>query len=295
MAHSYSFAIIRLGTTDARDERLNVGVVVFDRQGLDVRVGRRVEKVRALSAGVEVDTLRELVANLSAMDERLHGGGDVDVNDRHADLKALGPLSLSPLGTFVAEHASEYEDRVKSILSAMVDVEPAPRIVREKRSKLLTQVKRVFKEQRVMAKRDEDLSSHRILTAFELDDGLVADLVLKNGAMHVVETVDATSEEETVRRAIAEVAVSAIVLERARMRFGKDNTKARLVYSASANLEKAARPSLEAVQNQGAELINWESSDDRGKFIHSMAMLATPIPTKRKRKIVGVTGPAFGF
>jgi hypothetical protein len=184
---------------------------------------------------------------------------------------------------------------MSSILKAMVDVEPAPRVVREKRSRLLTQVKRVFKQERVMAKKDEDLSSHRIVTAFELDDGLVADLILRNGSLHVVETVDATNEDETAKKAISEVAVSAIVLERARMRFGKENTKARLVYSASATLERAAKPSLEAVEHQGAQLVNWESNEDRTRFIQSMSMLATPIPSKRSRKIARVTGPVFEF
>lgn len=294
MAHSYSFAIIRLGTNDARDERLNVGLVVFQGEKLDVRVGRRVDKVRALSAGVEVATLRDLISNLVHIDEALQRERPLDIAERHARLRAIGPLSLSPLGTFIAEYATDYEARVSSILGTMVDVEPAPRVVREKRSRLLTQVKRIFREERVMAKKDEDLSSHRIVTAYELDDGLVADLVLRNGSMHVVETVDATSEDETARRAISEVAVSALVLERARMRFGKDNTKGKLVYSATANLERVAKPSLEAVENQGAELVNWDSADDRRKFIHSMSMLATPIPSKRK-KVTSVAGPAFGF
>jgi len=71
MAHSYSFANIRLGTNDARDERLNVGLVVFQGEKLDVRVGRRVDKVRALSAGVEVATLRDLISNLVHIDEAL--------------------------------------------------------------------------------------------------------------------------------------------------------------------------------------------------------------------------------
>jgi hypothetical protein len=294
MAHSYSFAIVRLGTNDARDERLNVGLVVFQGEKLDVRVGRRVDKVRALSAGVEVATLRDLISNLVHIDEALQRERPLDIAERHARLRAIGPLSLSPLGTFIAEYATDYEARVSSILGAMVDVEPAPRVVREKRSRLLTQVKRIFREERVMAKKDEDLSSHRIVTAYELDDGLVADLVLRNGSMHVVETVDATSEDETARRAISEVAVSALVLERARMRFGKENTKGKLVYSATANLERVAKPSLEAVENQGAELVNWESADDRTKFIHSMSMLATPIPSKR-RKVTGVAGNVFGF
>jgi hypothetical protein len=293
MAHSYSFAIVRLGTDDARDERLNVGLVIFTDGKLDVRIGRRVDKVHALSAGVDVADLRSLVGNLAQLDEVLQKGQVWEISRRHEQIQAVGPVSLSPLGTFVAETASDYEIRVSSILKAMVDVEPAPRVVREKRSRLLTQVKRVFKQERVMAKKDEDLSSHRIITGFELDDGLVADLVLKNGSLHVVETVDATNEDETAKRAISEVAVSAIVLERARMRFGKENTKAKLVYSATANLERIAKPSLEAVENQGAQLVNWESADDRTKFIHSMAMLATPLPSKKKA--IGIAGPKFRF
>ena len=283
MAHSYNFAIVRLGTNDARDERLNVGVVVFTEGKLDVRVGRRPEKVRALSAGIDTVDLKAIAANLSVLDEALQRDFGSAVDQRHEHLRSVGPITLSPLGSFVAENASDYENRVAGIIKAMVDVEPAPRVVKEKRSGLLTQVKRVFKQERVMAKKDEDLSSHRIVTAYALDDGLVADLVLRNGAMHVVETVDATSEEETARRAISEVAVSALVLERARMRFGRQNTQAKLVYSANATLERAATPSLEAVANQGTQLINWESLEDRNKFIQSMAMLATPIPSKRKR------------
>jgi hypothetical protein len=101
--------------------------------------------------------------------------------------------------------------------------------------------------------------------------------------MHVVETVDASGSDESARKAVSEVGIAALVLERARMKFGRDQTNGRLVYSASAALEHVARPSLEAAENQGARLVNWDSADDRAKFIQSLAMLATPIPTKRGR------------
>jgi hypothetical protein len=146
----------------------------------------------------------------------------------------------------------------------------------------------------VLAQKDEDLSSHRIIQSFELDDGLVADLVLRNGAMHVVETVEASGGEESIRKAVAEVGVAALVLERARMKFGEKETKGRLVYSASPALERVARPSLEAAEHQGAQLVNWDSADDRAKFIHSLSMLATPVPSKRKKtKVVSGAGPKF--
>jgi hypothetical protein len=287
MAHSYNFAIVRLSPKDARDERINVGAAIFSDSSLDVRRARRVDKVRAISAAVEPETISQLLSNLTSLDETLRGRGVEDVNSRHAQLAQIGPISLSPLGTFVSETAADYEARVSSILKAMVDVESAGRIHREKRSKLLTQVKRQFKLERVMAKKDEGLSSHRIIPSFALDDGLVADLVLQNGAMHIVETVDASGSDESARKAVSEVGIAALVLERARMKYGKAQTNGRLVYSASPALEHVARPSLEAAENQGAQLVNWDSADDRAKFVQSLSMLATPIPTHRgKAKFV---------
>jgi Protein of unknown function (DUF3037) len=292
MARSYKFAIVRLSPNDARDERLNIGIVVFSDSRVDVRRAKRIDKVRAISAAVEPETISQLLSNLTALDDTLRDSGVEDVGARHAQMVELGPISLSSLGTFVSETAADYEARVASILKAMVDVEPAGRVRREKRSKLLTQVKRQFKIERVMAEKDEDLSSHRIIPSFELDDGLVADLVLRNGAMHVVETVDASGGEESIRKAVSEVGIAALVFERARMRFGKTHTKGKLVYSASPALERIAMPSLQAAEHQGAQLVNWDSADDRAKFIQSLTMLATPIPTKRKKtKFVSGANP----
>ena len=47
MAHYYKFAIVRLAPDDARDERVNIGLVVLADHGLDVRISKRLEKVRA--------------------------------------------------------------------------------------------------------------------------------------------------------------------------------------------------------------------------------------------------------
>jgi hypothetical protein len=65
--------------------------------------------------------------------------------------------------------------------------------------------------------------------------------------------------EDSLRKAISEIGVAALVLERARMKFGDDQTHAKLVYSASLLLEKIARPSLDAAAHQGTQLINHET------------------------------------
>jgi hypothetical protein len=64
MAHCYKFAIVRLAPDTVRDERINVGAVVFSDDDLDVRVSRRLDKVRAISAAADVDMLRDLVENM---------------------------------------------------------------------------------------------------------------------------------------------------------------------------------------------------------------------------------------
>jgi DUF3037 family protein len=283
MAHCYKFALIRLAPDDTRDERINIGIVVVTDDGLDVRVSRRLEKTHAISAALTPEALRELVQNLKGLDERLqHDGMEADA--RLELLARVGPLSLSKAGTFDAGDLSAYEERIGSIMKALVEPEPALPRIREKRSKLLTQVKAIFRQERVLAKKDETLDSHRIVPSYQLDQGLVADLVLRNGAVHVVETVDATGSEGALRKAIGDIGISALVLERARMKFG-DKTHARLVYNASSALENVARPSLDAAAHQGAELTNWGSANDRHKFIHALASLATPIEANRRGRL----------
>jgi hypothetical protein len=283
MAQLYKFAVVRLAPDDSRGESVNIGAIVFSPEGMDVRVSRRLEKVRALSAALDTDTLRELLDNLKGLDQHILNSGITDAEKRIETISRLGPLSLSQAGAFVADTPDAYESRVASLVKAMVDPEPALPRAKRKSSKLLTQLKSAFREERVLAKKDEDLDSHRIVPAYELDEGLVADLVLRNGAMHVVETVDASSDEVSFKKAVSDIAVAALVLERARMKFGEKRTRARLVYNASAALEKAAQPSLDAAAHQGAELINWASTDERLRFVHSLSSLATPLQRNRRK------------
>lgn len=295
MAASYKFTLLKLSPSDARGEVLNVGLAVFGPDGLDVRVGRRLEKTRSISAAIDYSELRGLLNNLRLVDSRLRDQGIDSAEDRLEKLSTIRPLSFSEApGNFVAESPSAYEDRIEAILKAMVDAEPMPAKIKQKRSRLLTQLKTSFRQERVLARKDEDLSSHRIVPRFELDEGLTADLVLKNGAYHVVETVDASTDDDSrfLRKTIGEIGIAALVLETARMKFGEKETSARLVYAASPNIEKAARPSLEAAHHQGATLVNWLSADERNRFVHELSSLASPVQRK-KTKPIAFRGPSL--
>ena len=170
-------------------------------------------------------------------------------------------------------------------MNLLVDPEAAPAKLVKKRTKLSTAFKAALRIERVLARKGESLSAHRVVSNVQIAEGLAADFVLKNGAMHIIETVDASSDEATLRKVVSDIAVSALVLEQARMTFGASNTKARLVYDASSIMERIALPSLEAAAHQGAELVNWASHDDRRALIVQISKLADPLPTRKEIKI----------
>jgi hypothetical protein len=286
MARSYKYAVIRFAPNEIRGERLNIGALVVNDFGVDVHITRRIERIRAISAAVDYDSLQSLLSNLKTLDAQARKSGISEPEARLENLARVGPLELSKFGTFVAENQISYEQRITTIMQMLVEPEPAPARPKVKKTKLFSQLKKSFRDERVLALESEGLESHRIVTAYELDDGLVADMVLRNGAYHIVETVDASGDEHSFRKTVTDIAVSALVLERARMHFGDNSTKGRLVYTASSVLERVARPSLDAAQNQGAELINWESASDRNSFIHELCSMATPVENKKKKMFV---------
>ncbi|MCW2365496.1 hypothetical protein M2341_000943 [Sphingobium sp. B7D2B] len=283
MVQSFKFAVVRLSPGGVRDERINVGLAVFSENDIDLRLTQRLDKIRVLSASLDQSILRELADTLVSRDFDLRAAGIHDAEARRHSIGSVGPLTFSHLGTFTCSSEREYGARIDSIFESIINPEPAPPVVREKRSKLLTQLKRALRKQRVLAKADEGLSSHRVVPNLMLADGLIADLALKNGRMHIFETVDISAPQTTARKAVSDIAVSALVLEQARIVFGEKDTKARLVYSACSTLEKAAHSCLEAAAHQGAELINWSSDADKIKLVYSIASLAIPTETARER------------
>lgn len=288
MAHWYSFAVAQLAAHPNRDERLNVGLIVFNSDRLDVRPAKNLDKVRAISAALDAEAIRSSICRLEALDQMIQAEGTLGFDERLKALSNVSPLEFSALGKFESHSASAYELAIANILGRLV--EPEPSVLRKpaRRSRLLSSVKAALKVERVMARKGEDLSAHRVVADWPLAEGLSADLLLKNGCMHVIETVDAQSNDVSVRKLVSDIAVSALVLEQARMTFGSDQTTGRLVYSASATNEDIAKPSLLAAEHQGAKLINWASHDDRLRLISDISKLAIPLEKKEKGKFAGI-------
>jgi len=284
MDRSFKFSILRLSPGGVRDERINIGAVIFGDDGVDVRLPTRLDKIRVISAALDQEAVRDIARAIGDRDDEIRAAGISNVEARISAIGSFGPINFSEIGMFRCESTKDYEARVAAIFQSIVDPEPAPKVLRGKRSRLLTQLKRALRSERVLARRDEDLRSHRIVSNYELAEGLVADLALKNGVMHIVETVDVSSEDASPRRAVADIAVSALVLEQARINYGEHGARTRLVYNAMPSVEMAAQTCLDAAAHQGADLINWASAADQIKLISALADLATPTETAAERR-----------
>ena len=287
MSGKVDYAIIQVAD-DRRGERLNAGIAFFTDQGLEIRLPRRLEKLRALSNGLDVEKVRSSLLALRDHDSECLKAGICDLHERLERLKLMSPFGFSDPANFVAPSADSYELWARRLLTLYIDPEPSLPSKIKRRTRLTTAIKKAFRDQNILARKGEGLGAHRLVPDVHIADGLSADFVLENGAMHVIETVDASSDVITLRKAVSEIAVSALVLEQARMTYGDKKTLGRLVYDASPSIEKLAAPSLEAAANQGASLINWASHDDRRAFMEKVSALAEPIEKKQAKRLSGI-------
>ena len=269
MADSYRFWLIQFPSHKMRGEILNVGLL-FERNGkFEVRSGRKLEKLKAISAAIEPTDIEAEIADLPSL---LDGCDPDDVGKYLSKESFLKPEFKGE----IVPSANDLQDYYfTDLLTRYVDPEPAPpRPVRKRPSRLRQEIRSVFMSEKILARPSEGLESHRVLYKHRLSEGVEADFVLQNGSLHVVESVDAASETSTLQRSLYEIAMSALTFEHARINFGNTLVRPRLVYSASAQLEAALEPSLFAAQHQGAELVNWANIDARSAFVENLAELA---------------------
>ncbi len=209
--------------------------------------------------------------------------GHTEPSSRIAHLHTLTPFAFSAPSSFEAPSAHAYNDTVLRLMKLLIEPEPAQAKSSPKRTKLVSVMKAALRAEKVLASPDEGLGDHRVVLNLQVAEGLFADFALKNGAMHIIETVDAASEVISAKKVVSDIAVSALVLEQARMVFGERNTRSRLVYDASPAVERLAITSLEVAAHQGAELINWASAEDRKRFLREIYSSALPREDKKRR------------
>jgi len=275
MGKQFKFSVIKFEAHPVRDERLNVGIAVVSDKGLDVRITRRLTKLQSISAALDFDSLRDALYGLPDLYEFIVDDDEFNDEDAIEQLSKLAVCTLVPGGSFSAQTEIEYESRIQTLLNDLVDPEK-DRVVRPKkrRTKVKRDIEGRLKKIGILGKRGDELESHQVIPNHLIAEGVEVDLMLRNGYYHILETVDVIQDSISPKRVFSEIGFTTIVFEQAKMVYGDHQIVPRLIYQASAELESVAAPALAAVEHQGVELVNWESSNDRNRLIDILANLA---------------------
>jgi hypothetical protein len=256
MAHIFKYAVLMAMPNRLRGERVNVGILVFLNDRLDIRFAE-LSKIRALAGGeweaYANDVRQRLFRDLGAgerAEEAIRASPQIDPIIHASDISWLTVRSLD-----------EYEGRIKEILTNLV-VRPKDE-ARPKSTRINTEISQQLKRLKVLAKPEESINDHRVVRDFYVskEEELIADFALKNGKMHIAATLDL--RKSFVR--LDEAALKAIILDKAKQKFRK---KVNLfgVYAAPLGADQF-KPHIELLRDYSDTTYNWLDDLERRELI----------------------------
>lgn len=252
MALTYKYAILQVMPDLRRDERVNIGIVVFRESGLDIRV-TETRKIRALTVGSwdsEIDVFTQALARIDSPQE----GGD-------ARLRAAGVIqnqfSLQKTGWFRADSSDAYERAVRDILQTTV-AKPKPRRHRDG-SSIAGEISADLRHAEILASKDDLLESGKVFRNYPITHDLEADFAQLNSAFHVATVLDLRAS----RPHLAQAALKAVILDQAVAPIEGKTVHKIGVYAASPARRDELKDHLALLDDYADDVVNWDDPNDR--------------------------------
>ncbi len=263
---TFKYSLIRVTPNIEKGETINVGLIVYRDNEIDVRMLNSISKLKAIDKALNQDYLDELTGSL------------FDLSNMISDVQLLpnlfkGSLSLSDFGMFKIQTTESYESKITELMNRLVN--PHKQAHKRLKRKVFFDIKDTFIQQGIFSKNNEDLYHHKIIANYPIssEEGLVADFLLKNGKYHLTETIDFRSEN--IKRQMGEAAVSALTISKADEIYS-NNIDSFLIYAAETiTQEKTARQQIKLLEKHADHLINAFSKDDMNFYYEKMLNAAS--------------------
>lgn len=252
MVRSFNYAIIQVVPDERRGERVNIGLVVFKKDGVDVRVAgtRKLSTLTARSWDAEIKSFGEIITKLD--------DSQLETNERRSNLLAVqDKLTLSNNGWFDAENDISYEATVKDILRKFV-MRPKPIRVREG-SSVVSEISSVLRHANILASPTEPLESGLVVRHYRVGDGLEADFAQMNGALHVAAVLDLRANSPQ----LAQAALKGVVLDQAKRKFPSATVHSVGIFAAAPERLGELHDNLAILRPYADDVMNWEDPHDR--------------------------------
>ena len=245
-----------------RGERVNVGIIVFKDDGLDVRF-------RQASAKLKVLTGTTLESRIHTVENLIKGTFEpaIPAEDFLKRIATLDPIIVPVgLGEISAANVSDYEVRIDEILSSLVLPPRAKRVTGQ--SRINTEIAKILRKQKILAKPNASLTEKRVVRDLPVDlsEGLRADFALQNGKLHVASTLDLRKANAP----LAEAALKSIVLDKATEVFGKRKVRTIGVYAVASDMRKEFKPHITLLGDYADTIYNWSDRKQHEQFLRAI-------------------------
>jgi hypothetical protein len=257
MAHIYNYAVLMAIPDPGRGERVNVGVVVFLDNRIDVRFAE-LSKVRAITGqrweeyvkGVERRLIDRFSSGLEAQEEIARAPQFDKV------------FHASDVAQFSIYSESDYEARVREILDTLV-TRPKLAEIKFRTTRINTEIAKQLRKVKVLAAKDEPLHTHKVVRNYLVEDELHADFAQMNGVLRCAATLDLRRPHADIK----ETTLKAITLDRARATRSEPVERIG-VYATATPDSKEHRYHIELLGDYSERTFNWEDPDGRRAFMN---------------------------
>ena len=182
-----NYALIKYMANARRQEVINVGLVIFRKEGIDVRVLESSTKVRLIDGSSDQDDLNflkeqyEYLCSIASSPKKQY------------EILSLfkGRSYISNMAELIIDEPQQYESKVTRLFNTLV--KPCTyKKTKKYTSRFATSLKNKFKSLDLLANDASELSQHKIVHNYPINDnaGISADFLLKNGVYHLTETID---------------------------------------------------------------------------------------------------------
>ena len=257
-----------------RDERCTIGALVFDAEDkARLHLASNLRKLRAIDPSCDTESVRE---NLREIADHFNESSSA----WNAFKSGFGAFRFSENpGTFIYRDLTDYDKQVHSLLSLMAEPRKHELVKeRKEKSRLYLELKKTFDHFGWLAKNLEEINNHKVVTHYpvSLQEQLFAEFAMKNGKLHVVETIDFRAGVPSAKR--LEAQGKALVMD-----FAKDineNTVCTAIV-ASADYSEI-KPSISVLNKYADRVISFNSTADMNEFFGDWGRLIgkplLPIP-----------------
>lgn len=264
------FLTLKYQPYENRTEHVNIGIVTFCGDDVRLHLLPNLRKVIALDPTARIDRIRSWEQDLPKFiamykPQSIEEKKDIiESNLRFFSLsEGFGHI------TYLDEH--QYQIKVGRMLASLA--EPAAKVHRERLevSKLSTDLRRAFSLNGWVGRTPDDINHHYIVPKYTLskDEGVVTEFALRNGCLHVINTLDMRSAITPQKK--SEAKSKAIIYDVAR-RLEEDTKPMGYFIMAGALHQEEAKSVIKLMSHYADEVLHWEDESDMNFLMNKMSI-----------------------